>query len=246
MPEGPSLIIFREELLQFKGKKIKVANGAIRTIDPARMKDRTVKGLFTWGKHLLFYFGSDLTLRVHFLMFGTYYIDRKREKEPQLHLVFMDKTQLNFYTCSMQYIEQPIEEVYQWQTDVMSKEWDIREVRKLVKAQPPETLICDLLLDQDIFTGVGNIIKNEALYRTRIHPESKAGNIPPAKLTALLHETVTFSADFMRWRKAKELNKHLEVYEQKLCPKHNIPLHKANTGKRKRTSFWCDKCQKRY
>ena len=43
----------------------------------------------------------------------------------------------------------------------------------------PDTLVCDALLDQDLFAGVGNIIKNEVLFRTRVHPESTIGDLPP-------------------------------------------------------------------
>ena len=246
MPEGPSLIIFKEELQQFKGKTITVANGTGKTIKPSLLKGRTVKTVLTWGKHMLFYFGSDLTLRIHFLMFGKYYINRKRDSTPQLHLVFDDKTKLNFYTCSIHFIEQPLEDIYDWRTDVMSNEWDAAYVRKLIKAQPPGTLVCDLLLDQDIFTGVGNIIKNETLYRTGIHPESLLGHLPPKKLTELMHEAVHYSEDFLRWRKEDKLTANLQVHEQKICPEHGTPLHKANTGKRKRRSYWCEQCQQKY
>lgn len=246
MPEGPSLVLFKEELLPFKGKRITVANGTVKAIDPARMKGRTLKTLHTWGKHLLLYFGSDLSLRVHFLMFGTYAINKKRDGAPQLHLAFDDETELNFYTTSMRYIEQPLEEVYDWRTDVMSKEWDATYVRQLVKAQPPGTLVCDLLLDQDIFTGVGNIIKNETLYRTGIHPETPLGQLPPRKLTELIHEAVHYSEDFLRWRRAYQLRAHLQVHQRSTCPKHGTPLHKGYTGKRKRRSYWCAACQQLY
>ncbi|HRO68823.1 MAG TPA: hypothetical protein PK951_00545 [Chitinophagaceae bacterium] len=42
-------------------------------------------------------------------------------------------------------------------------------------------MVCDALLDQEIFSGVGNIIKNEVLYRIRVHPESLIGDIPLKK-----------------------------------------------------------------
>ncbi|MEO5649944.1 MAG: hypothetical protein ABIR03_08480 [Ginsengibacter sp.] len=34
-----------------------------------------------------------------------------------------------------------------------------------------ETLACDALLNHNIFTGVGNIIKNEVLFRIHLHPK---------------------------------------------------------------------------
>ena len=37
-------------------------------------------------------------------------------------------------------------------------------------------MVCDALLDQTVFAGVGNIIKNEVLFRTGVHP-------PPAWAT---------------------------------------------------------------
>ena len=240
------LEFLREELLQFKGKKIKVANGTVKTIDASQMKGRTLKDIYTFGKHMLFYFGDDLTLRIHYLMFGVFYIDKKRDKEPQLHLVFDNKKVLNFYTTSMRYIERPLAEEYDWRTDIMSNEWDAKYVRKLIKDQLAETMICDLLMDQEIFTGVGNIIKNEALYRTGIHPENEIGKLPPKKLTELMHETLNFSQDFLRWRKVNHLDRNLEVYGKKECPKHGTKLHKENTGTKKRMSFWCETCQKRY
>ena len=45
-----------------------------------------------------------------------------------------------------------------------------------------ETLVCDALLDQNVFAGVGNIIKNEVLFRIRVHPLSTVGALPAAKL----------------------------------------------------------------
>ena len=36
----------------------------------------------------------------------------------------------------------------------------------------------DALLDQDVFAGAGNIIKNEVLHRIRVHPESPVGRLP--------------------------------------------------------------------
>ena len=39
---------------------------------------------------------------------------------------------------------------------------------------------CDVLIDQHIFAGVGNIIKNEALFRAAVRPLSVVSKIPEA------------------------------------------------------------------
>jgi len=71
------------------------------------------------------------------------------------------------------YIDGPLDEVYDWRTDILSPEWSDSRTRKL-HAQP-DALVCDALLDQDIFASVCIIIiKKEVLFRT-LHPATPAG-----------------------------------------------------------------------
>ena len=62
----------------------------------------------------------------------------------------------------------------------MNDKWSAAKAKKKLKEQP-HTMICDALLDQHIFAGVGNIIKNEVCYRIKIHPESSIGALLPKK-----------------------------------------------------------------
>ncbi len=150
--------------------------------------------------------------------------------------------EVNFSITSIKLIEQPLDEVYDWSADIMSKEWDTAAAIKKLKAKP-KTMICDALLDQKIFSGSGNIIKNEGLFRARLHPESIISEIPDKKLEQLIDETVTFSFEFLKYRKAGTLTKHLDAYEKDMCPRNHIPLHKKDTGKTKRHSYFCEVCQ---
>ena len=59
----------------------------------------------------------------------------------------------------------------------MNDDWDPKKAKKKLKAAP-DMLACDALLDQNIFAGSGNIIKNEVLFRIFVHPASKVGNLP--------------------------------------------------------------------
>jgi len=98
-----------------------------------------------------------------------------------------------------------IDDVYDWSSDVMSDKWNSRGARKKLR-QIPEELACDVLLDQNIFAGVGNIIKNEVLFRIRLHPENKIDNIPVVKLNELIKEARKYSFDFLDWKKKFELH----------------------------------------
>jgi endonuclease-8 len=102
------------------------------------------------------------------------------------------------------------------------------------------------LLDQDIFAGVGNIIKNEVLYLTGVQPESAIGNLPPKKMKELIQVAVEYTFNFLKWRREGTLKKHWQVHNKKLCPLHETKLCKEHTGVKKRRSFWCTQCQKKY
>lgn len=243
MPEGPSIILLKEHLKPFKGRKVTSAKGYATGIHPGMLEGKTITGFKTWGKHLLITF-RNFAVRVHMGLFGSYRINSHGKKNASLQLQFGDD-EVNFYISNIKVIEGQLGKVYDWSADIMSPKWDAEKaIAKLDKK--PEQMICDALLDQQIFSGSGNIIKNEALFRARIHPESRCGKIPPERLGELMKEVVKFSADFLKWRRKNLLTKHLEAYEKDTCPRNHVPFHKAITGKGKRRSFYCDKCQIRY
>jgi len=246
MPEGPSLVMFKEDLQRFAGKRVKEASGISKTIEPERLKGKTITGLKTFGKHLLICFGDNLTLRIHFLMFGKYAFDQTKEAPIRLHLGFAKGEEINFYTCSLRFIEEPLDEVYDWRGDILSEEWDPVLALKKVNKEPPDRMICDVLMDQDIFAGLGNIIKNEVLFRMKIHPESQVGAIPLAKKKALIKDVVAYAYLFLEWRREGTLTKHWQAHRKQTCPRDKTKLTKRHTGKGDRRSFFCEECQELY
>jgi endonuclease-8 len=124
----------------------------------------------------------------------------------------------------------------------MNEHFSIRSAKNKLK-EMPDRMITDVLLDQEIFAGVGNIIKNEVLYRTRIHPLSLTGKIPPKKMTELCKDVVVYSFLFLEWRKRFQLAKHWEVYKKKTCKRDGSLIKKGYLGEGKRRDFYCDACQ---
>ncbi|KAF2518061.1 DNA-formamidopyrimidine glycosylase family protein [Flavobacterium foetidum] len=242
MPEGPSIVILKEEVMQFEGQKIKAVSGT-SSEDIQRMKDKTILSFKTWGKHFLICF-EDFSVKIHLLMFGTYRINQRKEAKPRLSLV-MPKGELNFYTCQIKILEGNINEHYDWSTDVMNENWDPKKAKNRLE-KTPEKMICDVLLDQNIFAGVGNIIKNEVLYRCYIHPESIVEKIPQDDIDQLISECSVYSFEFLYWKKKFELKKHWQAYAQKTCLRCNLPFHKKQTGNGQRRSFFCTNCQQLY
>ncbi|HCV96664.1 MAG TPA: endonuclease [Stenotrophomonas sp.] len=242
MPEGPSIVILREAAAKFRGKTVRRALGN-SSLDLTRMEGRRVLALRSWGKHFLVQF-SGFSLRVHMLMFGSYRIDARKPAPPRVSLQF-DNGELNIYASSLKYIEGPLEDTYDWRGDVMDEAWDPRLARRRLKLQP-DTLVCDALLDQDLFAGVGNIIKNEVLFRTRVHPESTIGDLPPRVLGKVIADARAYSVNFLEWKKAGVLRQHWQVHTRRTCPQCGGPLSKTYPGKSRRRTFFCPNCQVRY
>ncbi|MBS1584188.1 MAG: endonuclease [Bacteroidetes bacterium] len=242
MPEGPSIVILKELVQPFKGKKILAVEGNTK-IGKEQFLNKKVTDFKSWGKHFLICF-SKFTLRVHFMLFGSYRINEDREMTPRLSLRFANGT-LNFYACSLKLIEEPLEEVYDWSADTLSPEWDSATALKKLKAKPG-VLAADAILDQDIFAGAGNIFKNEVLFRIRVHPLSKIGKLPPKKLRELVEEVRNYAYQFLEWKKKFELRKHWLAHTKRTCPRCHIPFIKEHLGKTNRRTFYCSNCQLLY
>jgi len=194
MPEGPSILILKEKLEAFNHKKVLVATGDA-AIDVSRMNGQKIIDLKSWGKHFLICF-KGFFIRIHLLMFGTYRINERKEGVPRLRLTFKD-SEFNFYTCNVKMIDGDPDEHYDWSADIMSDTWSNAKAEKKLKAADG-LLVCDALLDQDIFSGSGNIIKNEVLFRTMVHPASMISVLPLKKLKEVIRETHHYSFDFYK------------------------------------------------
>ena len=242
MPEGPSLVILKEELQPFKGKKIIEVTGNSKE-NISQLKGRKIEDFKTWGKHFLICF-KDITLRIHFMLFGKYSINEKKPTPVRIGLQFI-KGEINFYNCSVRFIAEPLDEVYDFTADIMNEAWNPKAAKKKLK-EKPNTLVCDALLDQQIFSGVGNIIKNEVLYRIRVHPETEIGHLPSRKLTELINEARNYSFDFLEWKKQYVLRKRWLAHTKKTCSRDGSPIIKKYLGKTNRRTFFCETCQVKY
>lgn len=245
MPEGPSLVLIREETERFVGRRVLRVDGN-STQDIRRLRGRTVRSIRTWGKHYLMQFDG-FALRIHLLLFGSHRVnERKPNANPRLSLGFAKGQELNFYAASVRFLEGELDAHYDWRVDVMADEWDAAGARRALRAQP-DTLVADALLDQQVFSGVGNIIKNEVLHRIRVHPQSTVGALPARKLGELVTQAREYSFDFLAWKREFVLKKHWQVHAKRTCPRDGAPLvYVKSLGAAKRRAFFCEVCQRLY
>lgn len=239
MPEGPSILIVRESLLPFVGKKINAVAGNTK-IDKLKLVNQKILDVKSWGKHLLICF-ENFTLKIHFMMFGTYLINKR--KSTPLRLSFkIKKEEINFYTCSVQFLNGNLDQLYDFSADVLSESWNPRKAGIKLRKMPAAN-VCDALLDQQIFAGVGNIIKNEVLFRIKVHPKSLVGELPSKIRQAMIRESRNYSLDFLRWKKEFTLKKHWLVYTKKICLRDHSLIKREHIGNTNRRTFFCETCQ---
>jgi endonuclease-8 len=239
MPEGPSIVILKELAAPFLHQKV-IRVGGNSKVDKEKAQGQEIVAFRSWGKHFLICF-EGFTIKIHFMLFGSYRINEEREVEPRLSLGFK-KGVLNFYACSVKILPGDLDALYDWTADVMADEWDAKAAKTKLKMHP-RILVCDALLDQNIFAGSGNIIKNEVLFRLKIHPQSKVGSLPVKKLDEMVHEVRNYSFDFLKWKKAYVLKKHWLAHTKEICPRCEIPLVKEYLGTYHRRTFFCNQCQ---
>jgi len=122
MPEGPSIIILKEEVQIFKGKKVLQVSGNTKT-EKERLHSKKIIDFKSWGKQFLICFDG-FFVRIHLLLFGSYRVNEKKgNTAPRLHLEFKNG-ELNFYSCSVKIIDGDPVDFYDWETDTMSDQWN--------------------------------------------------------------------------------------------------------------------------
>jgi endonuclease-8 len=248
--EGPSIRLAAEQLAPFAGRRVRSVAGNSR-IGIERLAGKRVREIFAWGKHLVFQFDT-FALRVHFLLWGTFAAelngvsvtgDYRRAGPPRLVLTFPNGI-VTIWSSSLRVIEDAsARDGYDFSIDVLSDGWNPRAALARVRRQR-SAQIADVLLDQSIFAGVGNIIKNEVLYRTRTNPRARVGRLSDRKLRAIVAEARLFSFRFLELRRRFALRANLEIYGRSACLRCGGKVSRLVHGVRRRRSFFCRRCQR--
>lgn len=192
-------------------------------------------------------------LQVSFGLFGSVWVNEFsrakkankrgdwRDPAPRLVLHFGGGGFLAFYNCQMSWSSSP---VVRPTSDILSEKFHRGQaLQALSQAQP----VCYTLLDQRYFSGLGNIIKNEVLYRARIHPLSLGSLLSPTHLEALVDHVVEFSTNWLQ-DKLQGKQQHTQIYQKEQCPAGH-PVMKDEFGPPggfQRLTWWCPQCQPQF
>jgi endonuclease-8 len=249
--EGPSIHLAAQQLRPFVRQRIQKVSGNSK-IGIERLRRKRVEDIFAWGKHLVFQFDV-FAIRVHFLLWGTFAAtvdgqsvtgDYRRSGPPRLIMTFRNG-EVTIWSASIKFIESDCARAeYDFTADVLSPTWNARKALARMR-RFPDAQIGDVLLDQAVFAGVGNIIKNEVLFRMGTSPFATVAELSPQARRAIVHDARAFSFRFLELRRRFALRKNLEIYGRSACPRCGGRVTRRVHGQRQRRSFYCASCQSR-
>ncbi|KAM4836691.1 endonuclease 8-like 2 isoform 1-T3 [Thomomys bottae] len=189
-------------------------------------------------------------LQVRFGLFGSIWVNNFsrakkankrgdwRDPVPRLVLHFDGGSFLAFYSCQMSWSPPPVASP---SCDILSEAFHRGQALEALRQAQP---VCYTLMDQRFFSGLGNIIKNEALYRAGIHPLSSGALLAPPQLDALVDHVMQFSAEWLE-DKFQGTPRHTQIYQKEQCPSGHPVLKEAlgPPAGLQRLTWWCPQCQ---
>ncbi|HWG97940.1 MAG TPA: DNA-formamidopyrimidine glycosylase family protein, partial [Pilimelia sp.] len=189
-----------------RGELVTAARFHPRTgIQAAVVTGRTVREVEPRGKHLLVWLGrdgrEDVALHTHLRMSGSWHIYERGHAYEQgrawsrpgpqatavLETARWAAVCFNAPVCELltagQVARHPA--LAGLGPDLAATAPDVAEVRRRMDAQGSRPLL-DVLLDQRVFAGVGNVYKSELCWLHRVHPLTPVGRLDGAVRDALI------------------------------------------------------------
>ena len=198
MPEGDTVhriatVLGREvtgrtlDRLELKGQGVvpELAGSTIESVEPM-------------GKHMLIHLSAGWSIRVHLGMKGKWRRQHARQRRPRGATVVMDVGE-TVYVCSRAYTAETVKTAHLRQhgklsrlgPDLLAEPPDLdAAVRRARQPAYRGREIGDLLMDQRVAAGIGNVYKSEVLFECRVHPRARMGDLPAATIRAL-YETAS-------------------------------------------------------
>ncbi len=222
--------------------------GLVRQITGSRLIDSVAR-----GKQMLFRFSGDNYLGLHLGMSGTLRIESASFRpEKHDHLVLRQKRRALVFRDPRQFgrvrFYHGKGDPPWWSTtpEISSKDFDREYVANFLRRHERAS-IKGVLLMQSGFSGIGNWMADEILWRAKILPAKLAGKLSAAERTALRRETRFVSRESLRIIGTDNSDLpdswliHQRWSAQGVCPIHGIQLKRATIGGR--TTAWCPRCQ---
>ncbi|HWG73112.1 MAG TPA: DNA-formamidopyrimidine glycosylase family protein [Acidimicrobiales bacterium] len=204
MPEGDTIFRTATSLRRWlAGRQITSVRAPRVGFDTERLVGRTVETVEARGKHLLVRLdggqvGGPLALHTHMGMTGSWHVYpagerwRKPSRQATIMLGAGNRVAVCFNAPVVELLSRVDEAAHpslaRLGPDVLVPEvLDPVEVRRRGRARAPASVtIGELLLDQQVVSGIGNIYRCESLFLCGVHPATPVGEVDGGQLDRLV------------------------------------------------------------
>lgn len=221
---------------------------------------RTVERVTSHGKHLAITFSGDLVLRTHMRMHGAWHLYRPDERwrraahRLRIRLDTPPWVALAFDVYDAEVVSGGAERVpaiARLGPDLLAPEVDVAAVAARLRGEGARPL-GDVLLDQGVAAGIGNVFRSEVLFLEGLHPRTPADAITTAQAESLVRRTVRLLRLNARPGAGRRITtgrlaptENLWVYQRtgRPCRRCGTLIQSWADMPVARRVYWCERCQ---
>ena len=263
MPEGPEVKIvsdyFNKLFLTSKEIEFEIISEYYQQkyseiFDTISSNLRHFKPTYTIGKNIFLNLANNQLFNFHLGMTGGW----SNELVKHCHFRVFDSKKEIFFKDVRKFGKMRIitksefDEKHNPDYDLLNKSYNLKNhLNYLTREIKKQKSICSIIMDQRYFPGVGNYIKSESLYTSKIHPEEKWGNLNQVMRINLITNTQRImtksyesgGAELKDFKNPFNTSKfQLQIYGKKYTNQNNLVTSKETSDYRK--TWFCTKEQK--
>ncbi len=260
MPEGDTVRKIAD-YLQPRLTGCRIEAGRVRHRPDIELAGRVIQDVHAHGKHLFIRLDDGTLLRSHLGMHGSWHRYpagkpwRRPREEASIELTVEGQTYVCFHAEEVEHVRAGSVRERQIETglgpDLLQDAIDLDAVvERAGRFVDPDALAVDLLLDQRVASGIGNVYKSEILFIERIDPRLRAGDLGDSRIRrlfetgrSLLQRNIGRGPRTTRF--AGDAAGRLWVYGRRGLPcfRCGRPIRRAMLGRTRRSTYWCETCQ---
>lgn len=242
MPEGDTIFRAARTLNDALAGKVvtrfeTVLPKLARVDDQTPLRGRKVERVTASGKNLIIEFSGALVLRTHLRMNGSWHLyrtgERWRKRRDDMRLVIATD---DFEAVGFNIPVAEFGDVPPHGPDLLGESLDLDEAVRRIR-EHPSAEIGNVLLDQHVIAGIGNIYKSETLYVCGVNPFRTVADLDDETLRRIVTK-----GRAMLQRSTRE-RPRWSVYERggQLCRRCGSSIQRRPQNLR--STYWCPKCQ---
>lgn len=240
MPEGDTIFRTAQTLHRaLAGKVVTRFETVLPKLERVTIKGRTIERVVAAGKHLIIEFEGGVHLHTHMRMNGSWHIYRvgQRWRRPRSDMRLVIET-ADYVAVGFNVPVADFDAVPEIGPDLLGANFDAAEALRRVKQQGGEE-IANVLLNQRVMAGVGNIWKSEALFRSGIDPFTKVRDLDDATLARVIAN----ARKLLKASAASRVERMVYSRGGQPCRRCGTRVASRAQGPDVRLTYWCPKCQ---